>query len=55
MILEEMNKEIERNKKFTEEFDAEFAKTNIIIAPCNIWGYIQDLEKRISELENKGV
>lgn len=53
MSLEEIFEEIERNKKFTVDYDAEFAKSNLENSPCNIWGYIKDLEARIKKLEEK--
>ena len=47
-------------RKFTKEFDEQYAKDNIETSPCNIWGYIKNLqekirvlEERITELENK--
>ena len=57
MSLEEIEEEeIERSKKFTVDYDAEFVKANLETAPCNIWGYIKELEARITELEKlKGV
>ncbi len=52
MINEE---EIERlrSRKYSVDYDAEFVKANIETAPCNIWGYIKNLEERITQLELK--
>ena len=51
-IEEEMREEKEHTDKFTINYDSEYVKENIDKAPCNIWGYIQELENRIKVLEN---
>lgn len=44
---------IEKNKKFTIEYDKKFVEENITTAPCNIWGVIQDLIQKINDLETR--
>jgi len=51
-IEEEYERDKEIGLKYTKEYDAEFAKTHFTESPCNIWGYIQDLELRIKVLED---
>lgn len=54
-IEEEIETDRKRLLKYTKEYDPEYVKVNLDIAPCNIWAYIQDLEARIAKLEEKEV
>jgi hypothetical protein len=59
MMEEEMRKDRERALKLTKNYaslssdDKEQLKSELNQAPCNIWGYIQELENRVKQLELK--